>query len=310
MDNAKPNERPWPAEGAGWSSRLEEPGALPGVGLTDKEAAWDKLYDRLRETPRRRTLPWLWAAAACLLLALIPAAFFLREKRAGTSSREPKVATRPQVRPQPIIKPTQARKYPAPAPTPSTGAPGTLTQNTRAQSNHTPNTSSNSPTPGSKLIANNHNIATSPHPARTAHHNHAKAPALAPIMAKAPAQRIEPGRITLPDRNTLTGVNTLLERNTFPGRNRLPGLNLPPRPDLTKPQTAAIQPPAPKKQPRVVHINELEPAQPTPSTAGERLKPGRLQVRFTQPETFRPATTYNNEPIDRPIIPIKHTQNP
>ena len=47
MDNERPNERTL------WSSRLEEPGALPGTGLTDKEAAWDKLYDRLRENVRK-----------------------------------------------------------------------------------------------------------------------------------------------------------------------------------------------------------------------------------------------------------------
>jgi len=254
MDNAKPNERPLPAEGTAWSRRLEEPGALPGVGLADKEAAWDKLYDRLRETPPRRTLPWLWTAAACLLLALIPAAFFLREKRPISRSREPKVAIQPKA----LLKPTQARTYPAPAPNPSTQAPGALIQN---------------------------NAAT-PHPARKERHTQAKAPALAPIMAKAPVQQIQPAR------------------------NTLPGLILPPRPNLSKPQIAAIQPATPKKQLRVVHINELEPAQPAPSTAGERLKPGRLQVRFTQPETFRPATTYNNDPLDHPIIPLKHSLNP
>jgi len=77
MDNERPNDR------TTWSRRLEEPGALPGTGLTDKEAAWDKLYDRLKEsegTPRRRRMIWLWAAAACLLLIIIPAALLLRDR--------------------------------------------------------------------------------------------------------------------------------------------------------------------------------------------------------------------------------------
>jgi len=266
MDNAKPNERTLPGKGAGWSSRLEEPAALPGVGLTDKEAAWDKLYDRLRETPRRRTLPWLWAAAACLLLALVPAAFFLREKRAGTRPREPKVA----IRPQPLLKPTPSRTYPAPAP--PRGTPGNLPPNTLAKSTLTFNT-------------------PPPYPARKEDHRHAKAPALAPLIAKAP-------------------VHIPTDQHIPPGPNTLPGLILRPRPGQSKPMTASLQPPTPKKQLRVVHINELEPAQPTPSTAGERLRPGHLQVRFTQTETFRPATTYNNDPIDHPIIPLKHAQNP
>src|SRR5581483_2005969 len=74
MDNERPNER------TSWSRRLEQPGALPGTGLTDKEAAWDKLYDRLRgEAPRRRRMVWLWAAAVCLLLIVVPAALLLKD---------------------------------------------------------------------------------------------------------------------------------------------------------------------------------------------------------------------------------------
>src|SRR5882757_9984692 len=83
MDKERPNEQTW------LSSRLEEPGALPGLGLTDKEATWDKLYERLSERPRRRNLTWLWAAAACILLALIPAAVLLKEKRAFPLSGGP-----------------------------------------------------------------------------------------------------------------------------------------------------------------------------------------------------------------------------
>lgn len=71
MDNERPNEFNT------WRHRLEEPGALPGIGLSDKEAAWDKLYERLGEARRRRTPVWIWAAAACILLALIPAAILL-----------------------------------------------------------------------------------------------------------------------------------------------------------------------------------------------------------------------------------------
>ena len=64
MDNERPGEY------SSWSSRLEGPGALPEMGMTDKEAAWDKLYDRLKEEkPRRRSIIWLWAAAACILNA-------------------------------------------------------------------------------------------------------------------------------------------------------------------------------------------------------------------------------------------------
>jgi len=267
MDNAKPNERSLPAEGflpagrTAWSRRLEEPGALPGVGLADKEAAWDKLYDRLRETPRRRTLPWLWTAAACLLLALVPVAFLLKEKRALPHSGGPKVAIQPKaIQPRTLPKPGQPRTYPPTGAKPSVPAPGAPIQNTLAR---------NTPAHSSSLAAPRTPAPRTPHPARR----------------------------TLP--HTLAHSSPLKAQS----------LQFPP-PDLSPSLTVAIPPATPTKQPRVVHINELEPAQPGPSMAGERLRPGRLRVRFTQSETFRPATTYNNDPIDHPIIPLKHPQNP
>jgi hypothetical protein len=280
MDNAKPNERSLPAEGflpagrTGWSRRLEEPGALPGVGLADKEAAWDKLYERLRETPRRRTLPWLWTAAACLLLALVPAALLLKEKRTIPHSGGPKVVIQPKTtQPRTLLKPGQARTYPATGAKPFALAPGAPIRNTLPRS-----TPPGTPAHSLQLAARRLPLAAcrSPHPApRTPH----------------PAPRYFP--------DTLAHSSQLIAHS----------LQLPP-PDLPQSLTAAIPPATPKKQPRVIHINELEPAQPTPSMAGERLRPGRLQVRFTQPETFRPTTSYNNNPIDYPVIPLKHSQNP
>ncbi|MDO6433403.1 hypothetical protein Q4E93_22515 [Flavitalea sp. BT771] len=262
MDNAKPNERPLPAEGTWWSRRLEEPGALPGTGLADKEAAWDKLYDRLRETPRRRTQPWLWAAAACLLLALIPAAFILKERRVISGSRDPKIAIRPKA----LINP--ARTYPAPAP-----------------AHHSPLTAHGSPLKAHRSRLTAPSLQAAPFPAHrsplvarrsqlVAHRLQLVACSLQPAAPPAPSSPL-----TTPG-SPLAARSSQLMAHSY------------------------------KKQPRVVHINELEPAMPTPSTAGERLKPGRLQVRLTQSETFRPATTYNNDPIDHPIIPLKHTQNP
>jgi|GEM_PF-1145894 len=67
-------------EFAGWAGRLEEPGALTGQGLTDKEAAWDKLHSRLGNPPRKKRIAWYWLAAACLPLILIPAALLFRDR--------------------------------------------------------------------------------------------------------------------------------------------------------------------------------------------------------------------------------------
>ena len=82
-----------------------------------------------------------------------------------------------------------------------------------------------------------------------------------------------------------------------------------PRPDLSRPPAVVAAAP-PKKAPRVVHINELEPPQPTPATVkGPRAKPGGLHIGLVPQETFRPSTTYA-EPEAPSIISLKHTQNP
>jgi hypothetical protein len=62
-----------PDELAGWRRLLREPDALPGQGLADKDAAWDKLFERLNAKPRRRRYGYR-IVAAWLLISLIPAA--------------------------------------------------------------------------------------------------------------------------------------------------------------------------------------------------------------------------------------------
>lgn len=70
------NERP--DEFLSWRGRLSRPDALPEQGLDDRELSWEKLAERLREKPRRRT--GYWIAAACLLLALAPVARLFRDR--------------------------------------------------------------------------------------------------------------------------------------------------------------------------------------------------------------------------------------
>ena len=112
MDNERPNER------TSWSSRLEEPGALPGTGLTDKEAAWDKLYDRMKEseTPRSRRMVWLWAAAACLLLIVIPAALLLKDRRNAAHPDPEKIPVADRSGRKPVQPAPAGQLSPNPAP--------------------------------------------------------------------------------------------------------------------------------------------------------------------------------------------------
>lgn len=259
MDNERPSEY------RSWRHRLEEPGALPGAGLTDKEAAWDKLYERLGETPRRKTLPWLWAAAACLLLALVPAAFFLREKKVIPHPDTPEMAV------QPGTHGTQT--HPADQPQPRTPNPDPM-----------PVTQNNLPAPTTAT-------ATPLHPARRERPAAIKQPALTPIVRQSPA--LAPIAMQSPAPGTA-------EHSSL--SDLLPNL----RPDLSKPLIVAQTPP--KKEPRVIHINELEPPQPAPSTAGPRLKPGRLYIGLIPAQdVLRPATTYETHQADHPIITFKHT---
>lgn len=271
MDSERPNEY------RSWRHRLEEPGALPGMGLTDKEAAWDKLYERLGETPRRRALPWLWTAAACLLLALIPAAFFLREKKDIPHAGSPKVAVQPKTnRPRTSQHPTDQ-----PQPRTAIPEPSLVIQNI----------------PSPQPVA-------PPRPVR----RERPAAVKTPIQTDAPIAIQSPART--PDAIQSQSLSPVAVEH--PARTPLPERLSFPRPDLSRPVTMASAQAAPKKEIRIVHINELEPPRPIPPTAGQRLKPGRLRIGFNpEQDVLRPATTYETYQTDHPVISFKHTtQNP
>jgi hypothetical protein len=91
-------------EFAAWRGLLRQPDALPEHGLTDREATWDKLFERLGERPRRLVFSYR-VAAACLLILLIPAARFFQDRPAPGSHRPPgqpvvPLAVAPASRPQ------------------------------------------------------------------------------------------------------------------------------------------------------------------------------------------------------------------
>src|SRR5215467_10038920 len=55
-----------------WRDRLESLDYLPGKTL-NKDAAWDKLYGRLRGEQRHKKIAWYWIAAACSAIVLVVA---------------------------------------------------------------------------------------------------------------------------------------------------------------------------------------------------------------------------------------------
>jgi len=63
------NERP--TEPDGWKNKLDRLDNLPGEPWTGKNAAWDTLYARMHQKPKRKASPWWLAAAIFGLLVLI-----------------------------------------------------------------------------------------------------------------------------------------------------------------------------------------------------------------------------------------------
>lgn len=86
-----------------WRGRLDDPRGIPGQELDDREATWERLMDKIRETPRRRRFFGYRLAAACLLLALIPAARLFQ-------GRHVRIA---------ITRPVELRRVVAPTPLPA-----------------------------------------------------------------------------------------------------------------------------------------------------------------------------------------------
>jgi hypothetical protein len=95
-----------------WRGRLDQPDALPEQGLDNHEASWQRLAERLREKPRRRMTGY-WAAAACLLLALIPTIRFLHPRSPATALRPPAPVTRhTSIRRQALVEKVAAKPLP------------------------------------------------------------------------------------------------------------------------------------------------------------------------------------------------------
>jgi hypothetical protein len=65
-----------------WKNKLEDNELLSTATLTDKNEAWEKLHDRLHQKPRLIRAVWYWAAAACLLAAMIVSLLTVNKQQA------------------------------------------------------------------------------------------------------------------------------------------------------------------------------------------------------------------------------------
>jgi hypothetical protein len=222
----EPNEIPSeriPDEFAGaerdWRRLLREPGALPGQGLGDKDAAWDKLFERLNAKPRRRLFGYR-IAAACLLISLIPAARLFQ----GRSLPERDRVAADRVRPAVALPVKPA--HPAAKIDPSRMVSAPPAERTR--------------------------------PAQPATTRHSRM-----VSGQQPATVLQ--RVTSP----LTGRPEPTERPAI--------LIAPQRLAGTTPVSAIARPqkPAPKKEWRVVDLNELDPGHTRPHTIATNPPPAR-----------------------------------
>jgi len=104
-----------PVEPDGWKDKLDRLDNLPGEPWADKNAAWDKLYHRLHEKPKRKAGAW-WLAAAVFLLLVLMASLLLTHKVEKTWVKNNPLPVHTDI-PAPVPAPVQGKKaYPvAPA---------------------------------------------------------------------------------------------------------------------------------------------------------------------------------------------------
>jgi len=94
-----------------WKQMLDCPENLPGEGMPDKNAAWEKLYNRLYTKPAPRTA-WYWIAATMLTMAAVSWLITSRKKNDITKASATAVHDTNSLQPsqaadfnkQPIIK--------------------------------------------------------------------------------------------------------------------------------------------------------------------------------------------------------------
>jgi len=260
------NERP--DDFLSWRRTLSQPDALPEHGLEDRELSWEKLAGRLRDKPRRRWTGY-WIAAACLLLlALIPVARLFRDHPRAESLRSNAESLSPAPE---SLRPAAASLRPGAESLRSTGPRSTALRPAAPQNTALPRPLS------------------------------VPVPAIAPPAVSMSSESARPALIsrhnTLPRRPAVFAPPQLATLTTNPVT--------PPVGPFTaaldiQPASGPSQPPPakPKKQLRIVNINEItRGASPAPATATR--EPRFLRLGTTIPD---PGPSSTDDPA---ILKIK-----
>jgi hypothetical protein len=102
MSNENPNNTPQ------WRQKLDELEHLPGSAF-NRDAAWGKLYGRLRGNRKSKKIYWYWIAAACLLFGLMITLLNYHKGPAQSTNKET-VMKQPGKIKNPVLKVEEVNK--------------------------------------------------------------------------------------------------------------------------------------------------------------------------------------------------------
>jgi hypothetical protein len=103
MSNESQNNTPH------WRNKLDELEYLPGSAFT-RDAAWDKLYGRLRGNRKSKKITWYWIAAACLLFGLMITLLNYHKDSSEPANKETVMKLQPREIKKPVLKVEEASK--------------------------------------------------------------------------------------------------------------------------------------------------------------------------------------------------------
>jgi len=103
MSNENPNNT------QGWRNKLDDLEHLPASAFNG-DAAWDKLYGRLRGNKRTRKIFWYWMAAASLFFGLVITLLNYNKSNSATGNKDTALKQQPEEIRKPVSKVKEVNK--------------------------------------------------------------------------------------------------------------------------------------------------------------------------------------------------------